>query len=197
MRLRSGLRNGPKTGWDEKMKSRPAQSDLVDRGGVRTIFFVVGLASAFCAFASAQDRTIEIGRQSFAAIAYSPATGNYAYAYDYRSRAAAEKTALEKCDAQDGRIVCWVNKGFCALALGADKSCWGAGWSYGNGASNTKAKDYALEDCRKRTTDVRIAVALSSDGQYVWDSKEHTVVIDKNGNIRDGYGNLITPTPTP
>jgi len=90
--------------------------------------------------ATDDDHSIEISHNSYAAIAYSPATGKYAYAYDYRGRAAAEKAALEKCGAEDATIACWVNHGFCALALGNDKSCWGAGWEYGNGANNQRAK---------------------------------------------------------
>jgi hypothetical protein len=43
------------------------------------------------------------------------------------------------------------------------------GWSYGSGSSNDTAKDYALDDCKTRTTGVYIAVCLSSDGQYIWD----------------------------
>ena len=164
---------------------------------MKTVCVATVLALVSGALACAEDHTIQISGHSYAAIAYSPATGKYGYSYDLRSRAAAEKVALEKCDAADARIVTWVNKGFIALALGSDKSCWGVGWSYGNGCSNTAAKDYALDDCKKRTSDVHIALALSSDGQYIWDALEHTIVIDKDGNIRDGRGNLITPTPVP
>jgi len=89
-----------------------------------------------------------------------------------------------------------VNRGFCALALGSDKSCWGIGYSYGNGADTNKAKNDALADCRNRTSGAHIAVTLSSDGQYVWDEKDHTRIIDKNGNIYDGRGNRLTPSPS-
>ena len=155
-------------------------------------FFVLSAA-----FVAAEDKTIEISGRSFAAIAYSPSTGKYGYSYNLRSRAAAEQAALQKCEAADARIVTWVNKGFIALALGSDKSCWGVGWSWGSGASNTKAKDFALDDCKKRTSGVQVAIALSSDGQYIWDRLEHTIVIDKNGNIHDGHGKPLLPSPSP
>lgn len=145
----------------------------------------------------ADDKTIHISGQSHAAIAYSPATGKFGYSYNLPSRRAAERMALQKCEADDARIVGWVSKGFLALALGSDKSCWGVGWSYGNGASNTAAKDYAMNDCKKRTTDVHIVIALSSDGQYVWDEEEHTIIIDKDGNIHDGKGRSLLPSPSP
>jgi hypothetical protein len=61
-----------------------------------------------------------------------------------------------------------VHNGFCALAVGNDKSTWGVGWSYGNGSSNQEAIRYALDECRKRTTGAYILVCLSSDGQYVY-----------------------------
>ena len=165
---------------------------------MRAAFLPIALAVVFAAIAPAQkNRTIEISGNSFAAIAYSPSTGKYACAYDRRSRKVAEKEAVEKCGAPDATVACWVNKGFCALALGKDKSCWGVGWSYGGGSGNDAAKDYALDDCKARTTGVYIALCLSSDGQYVWDHRDNTTIIDKNGNIFDGYGRPITPSPSP
>jgi hypothetical protein len=143
-----------------------------------------------------ENKTITISDNSYASIAYSPITGKYAYAYDLRSRSAAQKEALEKCG-EGAEMACWVNRGFCALALGSDKSCWGIGYSYGNGANTDKAKNEALADCRNRTSGAHIAVVLSSDGQHLWDEKDHITIIDKNGNIFDGHGNLLTPSPSP
>jgi hypothetical protein len=160
--------------------------------------FLVGLlaVSLFAPAAQAMDddHSIEISHNSYAAIAYSPATGKYAYAYDYRSRKAAEKVALEKCGADDATIACWINHGFCALALGSDKSCWGVGWEYGNGANNQRAKEKAMKDCQERTTGVYTAVMLSSDGQYIWDRKDHVTIIDAKGNVYHG-DQLVTPSP--
>ena len=160
---------------------------------MRTFFLGVALTGLFATFAQA----IDVSSNSYAAIAYSPSTGKFAYAYDLRSRSAAEKAALEKCGAPDATIACWINRGFAALALGSDKSCWGSGWKYGDAANTSDAKNMALEDCRKRTSGVYIAVCLSSDGQYLWDIRDNTKTIDKNGTIRDGYGNIITPKPGP
>jgi len=170
---------------------------LLSLAAVRTAFLAFALTGLFAAFSQAQEnRSITISSDSFAAIAYSPTTGKYAYAYDLRSRSAAEKDALEKCG-EDAHLACWVNRGFCALALGSDKSCWGIGYSYGNGSNTDKAKNEALADCRNRTSGARIAVVLSSDGQHLWDEKDHMTIIDKNGNIYDGHGNRLTPTPAP
>jgi hypothetical protein len=158
------------------------------------VIALLAAASVFAAVARASDSTIEIDSRSFAAIAYSPATGKYGYAYNHRSRSAAEKAALEKCGAEDASVACWVNRGFCALALGDDKTCWGVGWQYGGGSSNTDAKKTALKECEKRTTGAHIALCLSSDGQYIWDAKEHTTIIDSHGNVYRG-DQLVTPAP--
>jgi hypothetical protein len=166
---------------------------LVQVVDMKTVYLAIALIGLSVAIAGA----ISVSSNSYAAIAYSPSTGKFAYSYDRRSRKEAEKEALEKCGAPDATIACWVNRGFAALALGKDKSCWGSGWKYGDDASNDDAKDMALKDCQKRTTDVYIAVCLSSDGQYLWDRLEHTTIMDKNGNITDGYGRPIPPTPSP
>ncbi len=128
-----------------------------------TLVATVGLASA------AQARTYVVDPNSYAAIAYSPKTGEISYAYGYYSRGAAEREALRRCDADDARIVCWVNAGFCALAVGDDSECWGIGYSYGNGGSTGEAKDNALTECRARTTGARVVVLLLSDGQLIHD----------------------------
>lgn len=132
------------------------------------------LTSVFFAISSlvaqyGQARTIEVDPQTYAAVAYSPSTGEFRYSHGYRTRASAERAALDLCDAPDARIVCWVNDGFCALALGDDKQFWGTGWSYGSGASSMEAKEFALEECRKRTTNARVVLYLVSDGQYVFE----------------------------
>lgn len=112
---------------------------------------------------------IEINDYSYAAIAYSPSTGEYAYAYNYGSRRAAEQAALARCKPADAKIVCWVNNGFCALALGDEVGCYGTGYSWGHNCTNTFAKNRAVEECNKRTGGARVVVCLTSDGQYVYE----------------------------
>jgi len=52
-----------------------------------------------------------------------------------------------------------------------------------------------MEDCQNWTTGVHVAVMLSSDGQYIWDRKDHVdvMVTDKNGNVYHN-GELVTPS---
>ncbi len=113
------------------------------------------------------DNTIEIDPDSFAAIAYSPTTGEFHYAYGYDDRWSAQKAALDRCKAKDARIVAWVNEGFAALAAG-DDGAWGVGYTYGGGSNNKEAMNTAIEECKKRTTGAHIIVCLSSDGQYIY-----------------------------
>src|ERR1035437_2587704 len=133
---------------------------------VRAVFLAIAISGVLTAVMRAD--VVEIDRSSVAAIAYSPATGHYGYAFNYRSRKAAEKAALEDCGADDARIVCWVKNGFCALALGDDKTCWGTGWRYGPSCSSDETRKTALEDCGNRTTGAHIALIMTSDGQRVW-----------------------------
>jgi hypothetical protein len=139
---------------------------------IRIIAILAALAGTLAPVVRATD--IEISGSTFAAIAYSPSTARFGYASNHRSRSAAQKAALRECDAEDAQIACWVNKGFCALALGDDRTCWGVGWRYGGGSSNTEAMNAALEECAKRTTGARIALCLSSDGQYVYKPEKPT-----------------------
>jgi hypothetical protein len=130
--------------------------------------FAAALFSGTFAGAAARADSIAINENSYAAIAYSPSTGKIGYSYNKCCRHHAEEGALKACPEPDARIVCWVNDGFCAIALGDDKTTWGSGWSYGDGASNTKAIDYALDKANKNTKNARVELVLSSDGQYVY-----------------------------
>lgn len=127
----------------------------------------MGLAVVAAFVLRARAESLDVDSSSYAAVAYSPSTGEYTYSYNYGSRGSAERAALDRCDEPDARIVCWVNRGFCALALGDDKSTWGTGWSYGDGASTAEAKSRALQECRDRTTGAHIVLCLVSDGQYI------------------------------
>jgi hypothetical protein len=133
---------------------------------LRNVMLLVAAGAAVLSLASPahSDDVIVFNGDSYAAIAYSPKTAKIGVGYNYGTRAEAEKQALKQCDAEDARIVTWVNNGFCALALGDDKSVWGVGWSYGDGASTREAKSFALEECDKRTKNSEIhAVVCSSD----------------------------------
>lgn len=134
---------------------------------MKRVFAIFGMlvltTAAFLAFpAPGRSDVIVNNGDTYAAIAYSPSTGTHGYSYNYGSRSSAESAALRNCKAADARIVTWVHNGFCALAVGDDKSCWGTGWSYGDGATNIYARNRALENCRNRTTGARIVLCICS-----------------------------------
>jgi hypothetical protein len=115
----------------------------------------------------AQAESIVISGYSYAAIAFSKSTGKHGFAYNYRSRYAAEQAAKKNCGEKDAEIACWVNRGFCALALGDDKSTYGSGWTFGDGAGNITAMNHARTQCNQRTKNARVVLCISSDGQYI------------------------------
>jgi hypothetical protein len=120
-------------------------------------------------FARDAKASYDVGEWTYCAIAYSESTGEYAYSYNHGSRASAETAALERCAPSDAKIVCWARRGFCALALGDEKGCYGTGWSYGDGASSGEAIGYALDNVKEHTTGGHIVLCVLSDGQYVYE----------------------------
>ena len=73
---------------------------------------------------------IEIDPDSFAAIAYSPSTGEFQYSYGQQDRAAAEQAAAP-CKRSEGRTHCRLGQGRlpCPGGLGDDKLAWGTGYT--------------------------------------------------------------------
>jgi serine/threonine-protein kinase len=131
---------------------------------LKNVALVVVLSSAYFLGLTSEARpaVVYFEGDTYAAIAYSPSTGKIGYGYNYGSRWAAQTAALRNCPVADARIVTWVSNGWCALALGDDKSTWGTGWSYGEGATNTYAKQRALAEAQKRTTGTRVVLCVCS-----------------------------------
>ena len=100
--------------------------------------------------ASESRASEKISFDTYAAIAYSPSTGHYGYAWNHGSRGAAERVALSKCKEPDAKIVGWVKAGWLVLAIGEDNA-YGVGWTYGNGATNSDAEKFAVDDLGTHT----------------------------------------------
>jgi hypothetical protein len=97
-------------------------------------------------------------KDHFAAIVYSESTGKYGYAYDYVTLAEAKQVALKHCTPADARLIAWAKNGwYVALAVGTDGS-----YGHGSGPTAAKARAVALANCRKYTTDCKIAVCVYS-----------------------------------
>jgi hypothetical protein len=92
----------------------------------------------------------------WAAIAYSPTTGNYGTSSELRGRDTATRMAKDKCGAADAQSVVLVGNGWCALAVGRDTDAWGVGYA----SDRTTAERNALEAAGERTTDCKIAVSV-------------------------------------
>lgn len=137
---------------------------------IRRLFCVAGAFACFTLLASAAW-ALDVDEDSYAAIAYAPSTGKFRYSYNYDSRYGAEQAALRGMTEKDAKIVTWVNRGFCALALGDEVGCYGVGWTFGDDASNTDAMERATRRCREVTTGARVVICLVSDGQYIYEPK--------------------------
>jgi len=64
---------------------------------------------------------------SYAAIAYSESTGQYGYTHGYDDLSAAQNDAVANANADDAKVVVWVENGWAALAVNDGR--WGYGWS--------------------------------------------------------------------
>jgi serine/threonine-protein kinase len=89
----------------------------------------------------------------YAAIAYSPSTGNIGYSYNCCSLAEARRLALDNCDGEDADVVTWARNAYCALALGDDAGAYGTAW----GRTRAEAESLALQWCSQNTTNGYIA----------------------------------------
>jgi hypothetical protein len=123
---------------------------------------LVGLLALAPAPKARADVVIDL--DTYAAVAYSPSTGQYGYAWNFYSRSAAERVALVHCKADDARIVGWVQGGWLVLMIG-DNNAYGVGYTYGAGAANTDALETAREECLQRAKKVKVVVCLCS-GDY-------------------------------
>jgi hypothetical protein len=92
------------------------------------------------------------------AIAFSESTGNWGYSTGGGRHA--PYTALQYCKAPDAKIIAEKSDGWMALAVGDDKSAYG--WGYAG--NRFDAERFALEACRPRTKNVKIAFSFCTNG---------------------------------
>ncbi|MCJ8311178.1 MAG: DUF4189 domain-containing protein [Hyphomicrobiales bacterium] len=91
---------------------------------------------------------------NYGAIAYSQSTGASGRSWDYRSRAAAERAALNNCyrHAGDCRVI-WFRNACGAVAVG-NGGGWGSAW----GNTRRQAQNAAIRSCRRYTSGCRVRV---------------------------------------
>jgi hypothetical protein len=92
------------------------------------------------------------------AIAYSQSTGEWGWGTG--GGRSAPFNALKNCKAADAKVIAQKTDCWMALALGDDKTAYG--WGYAGNRAD--AESFALEDCKKRTTNVKIVVSFCTNG---------------------------------
>lgn len=109
---------------------------------------------------------IRIDPDTFGAIAYSPKTGKYGYAWNQTTRRAAERVAVAECKEDDAKLLTWVQFGWAVLVIAEDKA-YGFDEVHGPGATDADAEEKAMKELRKRT-----------------DAKVKTIVIVCSGDVK-------------
>lgn len=97
----------------------------------------------------------------YAAIAYSPTTGKWGSARNYKSKNAAMAHARSECGQSDAPTA-WCRNAWVALAI-SDKQpgVFGSTW----GTTANAARQAAKRECLKRSSDARVVLCVSSSGK--------------------------------
>lgn len=85
--------------------------------------------------------------QTFGAIAYSPSTGRYGFAYKAMNQGVAVQSAINFCGANDCTGVVWVQGGCAAIAKG-ESGIENSAVAWGYDANRYRARNYATNACR-------------------------------------------------
>jgi len=108
-------------------------------------------------FALAVSPSLQAG-DVYAAIAYSPKTGQYGYGQGYATKGEAIARARRECGRKDAKTN-WCKNAWIALAISdASPGGWGSAW--GETADIARAK--SLAECRARNPDARIVICVSA-----------------------------------
>lgn len=101
---------------------------------------------------------VEGGANKFAAIAYSPSTGQYGYGNGYDSQATAMRRARNECGQSDARVE-WCRNAWVALAI-SNRSAGGYGIAWATSANG--ARSAARKECLQHNPDARVVVCVSA-----------------------------------
>jgi serine/threonine-protein kinase len=118
-----------------------------------------GILIVVAAFALALAPALQAAPgNTYAAIAYSPASGRWGYGNGYSTKSQAIARALRECGSRQARTN-WCRNAWIALAV-SDRSPggWGSSW----GATPGIARNAAIAQCRARNPDARVVVCVSS-----------------------------------
>jgi hypothetical protein len=104
-------------------------------------------ASLLLASATVMLVTVTVTRAPAAGALAVGACGAYGQAFDFRSFAAARKSALAKCEGDGCRVVTTVRRGCAAFSVDFTNGCGANGW--GKAAKLGRAQNAALRRCYK------------------------------------------------
>ena len=95
---------------------------------------------------------VAMAEDNYGAIAYSTSSGAYGYAYDAKTKGAAQRLALKECDKQGRgcKNTIWFKNACGSIAIGKDG--WGASW----GKTKRESWRKAREQCRTETTGCKV-----------------------------------------
>ena len=110
----------------------------------------------------AEDKKLDPDK--FGALAFSPKTGRYGFAWNHNSQANAEKAAIaELKDIDDAKSLTWVKFGWAALVISADKA-YGYAIAQGEGATEGEAIEKAITQLRKYSKEKIATIVLVCSG---------------------------------
>lgn len=110
------------------------------------------------AYARAQADTKAKPKDLYAVLAISKSTGKYGYSNRQPTLDDAKKAAIKNCNAADAEVYIWVQDGWLAFALGDNN-----GYGSGHGPTAEKAKENALRECNKVTTNGAVKLLVNSN----------------------------------
>ena len=112
------------------------------------------------AVAFAAAARVEAGQDRYAAIAFSPSTGQYGYGNGFRTKAEAVERALEECGADDA-ITRWTRNAWIALAI-SDETRTGYGWGAAWAKTESAARALARRKCLQNNDEAHVVICISA-----------------------------------
>jgi hypothetical protein len=96
----------------------------------------------------------------YAAVAFSPSTGQYGYGNGFATKGGAIERARQECGARDA-VVKWTRNAWIALAVSSPtRSGYGYGWTWADTAGRARAA--ARDNCLEHNDDARVVVCVSA-----------------------------------
>src|SRR5262245_2529559 len=126
-------------------------------------FVLSALTLGFFPAPTVQADEIKVDPDKYGAIAFSPKTKKYGYAYNFSTQEAAEKAALAAVKADDAKNLTWVKYGWAALVI-AEDGAYGYDHTFGDGATDGEAVEKAIKQLRKHSDKKIVTTVIVCSG---------------------------------